>query len=71
MIWIITLAVFEKLKNDLRECFYCDNGDGTYSVKIEANYRGFDRIREKIHSAIGRNDSCPCGSGQKFKKCCL
>ena len=19
----------------------------------------------------GRNDSCPCGSGQKFKKCCL
>ena len=20
---------------------------------------------------IGRNDPCPCGSGQKFKKCCL
>lgn len=20
---------------------------------------------------IGRNDSCPCGSGQKYKKCCL
>lgn len=20
---------------------------------------------------IGRNDSCPCGSGKKFKKCCL
>jgi preprotein translocase subunit SecA len=19
---------------------------------------------------IGRNDSCPCGSGKKFKKCC-
>lgn len=19
----------------------------------------------------GRNDSCPCGSGQKYKKCCL
>jgi hypothetical protein len=19
---------------------------------------------------IGRNDPCPCGSGQKFKKCC-
>ncbi|MGB1271568.1 MAG: SEC-C metal-binding domain-containing protein, partial [Endozoicomonas sp.] len=18
----------------------------------------------------GRNDSCPCGSGKKFKKCC-
>ena len=22
-------------------------------------------------SNIGRNDSCPCGSGKKFKKCCL
>lgn len=20
---------------------------------------------------IGRNDACPCGSGKKFKKCCL
>ncbi|MEW6759152.1 MAG: SEC-C metal-binding domain-containing protein, partial [Acidobacteriota bacterium] len=19
----------------------------------------------------GRNDPCPCGSGKKFKKCCL
>ena len=22
-------------------------------------------------SAIGRNDPCPCGSGLKFKRCCL
>lgn len=22
-------------------------------------------------SKIGRNDSCPCGSGKKYKKCCL
>lgn len=20
---------------------------------------------------VGRNDSCPCGSGRKFKKCCI
>ena len=20
---------------------------------------------------VGRNDDCPCGSGKKFKKCCL
>ncbi|WP_390884613.1 SEC-C metal-binding domain-containing protein [Aeromonas dhakensis] len=20
---------------------------------------------------IGRNDPCPCGSGKKFKQCCL
>ncbi len=23
------------------------------------------------HRAVGRNDPCPCGSGKKFKKCCL
>lgn len=22
-------------------------------------------------SRVGRNDPCPCGSGQKYKKCCL
>ena len=29
-------------------------------------------VRElRIIANIGRNDSCPCGSGRKFKKCCL
>lgn len=23
------------------------------------------------HRHVGRNDDCPCGSGKKFKKCCL
>jgi hypothetical protein len=23
-----------------------------------------------VHSGVGRNDPCPCGSGRKFKKCC-
>src|SRR5262245_5317617 len=23
------------------------------------------------HAVVGRNDPCPCGSGKKFKKCCL
>lgn len=25
----------------------------------------------KIPSKTGRNDPCPCGSGKKYKKCCL
>jgi uncharacterized protein len=24
-----------------------------------------------VHPGIGRNDPCPCGSGKKYKKCCL
>jgi hypothetical protein len=23
------------------------------------------------HAGVGRNDPCPCGSGSKYKKCCL
>jgi uncharacterized protein len=26
---------------------------------------------EKLWRAAGRNDPCPCGSGKKFKKCCM
>ncbi len=29
--------------------------------------RGEKLLEEKL----GRNDLCPCGSGQRFKKCCL
>lgn len=26
---------------------------------------------ELVLSKVGRNDLCPCGSGKKYKKCCL
>jgi SWIM/SEC-C metal-binding protein len=26
---------------------------------------------EKPVQKVGRNDVCPCGSGKKFKKCCI
>ncbi|PUU87724.1 MAG: hypothetical protein CI947_2119, partial [Halanaerobium sp.] len=22
-------------------------------------------------AVLGRNDTCPCGSGEKYKKCCI
>ena len=25
----------------------------------------------RVKEPIGRNDPCPCGSGKKFKKCCI
>lgn len=32
----------------------------------------FTRLSRKVrHSRLGRNDPCPCGSGHKYKKCCL
>jgi preprotein translocase subunit SecA len=33
----------------------------------------FDTQLEKNEDFVdvGRNDKCPCGSGKKYKKCCL
>lgn len=28
-------------------------------------------VKQKQTMKVGRNDPCPCGSGLKFKKCCL
>ncbi|HEX5394107.1 MAG TPA: UPF0149 family protein [Rhodocyclaceae bacterium] len=51
-------------------------------ASVAALYRFWMPYREAIHERIvattlqrsapkvGRNDPCPCGSGQKFKKCC-
>jgi hypothetical protein len=33
--------------------------------------QGRNRRLENPFKGIGRNDPCPCGSGKKFKKCCL
>lgn len=27
--------------------------------------------KQTLRRRISRNDPCPCGSGKKFKKCCL
>ncbi|WP_006745805.1 SEC-C metal-binding domain-containing protein [Thioalkalivibrio paradoxus] len=31
----------------------------------------FDTPYVREHPKVGRNDPCPCGSGRKYKKCCL
>ena len=36
-----------------------------------AGRRGTAPVTAGKHGKIGRNDPCPCGSGKKFKKCCL
>jgi uncharacterized protein YecA (UPF0149 family) len=30
-----------------------------------------ETIRNEPRQHVGRNDPCPCGSGKKYKKCCL
>ncbi|MBU3145233.1 SEC-C metal-binding domain-containing protein [Clostridium sp. CF012] len=30
-----------------------------------------DNTKQALNTKIGRNDPCPCGSGKKYKNCCL
>ena len=54
------------------EKFYYDN---KYNKLIEEKLEKLKQYRVqqklKINKKIGRNDICPCGSGKKYKKCCL
>ena len=33
--------------------------------------RDYHKSQMAVSSKIGRNDDCPCGSGKKYKKCCM
>jgi hypothetical protein len=39
------------------------------SVREDGSVKG--ATFRKQYTDVGRNDPCPCGSGQKFKKCCM
>jgi hypothetical protein len=43
-----------------------DDDDNSPSTAVDPGVPVINPLRD-----IGRNDPCPCGSGKKFKKCCL
>jgi hypothetical protein len=45
-------------------------GQERWRRQAEANHARSQRV-ENPFKGVGRNDPCPCGSGKKFKKCCL
>jgi len=50
---------FARMYHDLRREFGLDNGTTAVSQVVAQAPR------------VGRNDPCPCGSGKKYKKCCM
>ena len=46
---------------------YAHLGRSIFQVRREAGDLGQE---PSDRPTVGRNDSCPCGSGKKFKKCC-
>jgi hypothetical protein len=48
-----------------------ENDDSTIDSDDGGDWRGFQTPAVNPLRHVGRNDPCPCGSGRKFKKCCL
>lgn len=43
----------------------------TWACFLKEPEAGKPTMQELLSWDVGRNDPCPCGSGKKFKKCCL
>ena len=70
---------YEPALVDLAWCA-SDRGDAARAVQLLTRVTSHDvsdelaRQRAYVpppHSGVGRNDPCPCGSGAKYKACCL
>ena len=46
-------------------------GDGNFADDDDFPYDEPDLPYVRLTEKVGRNDPCPCGSGKKYKKCCL
>jgi uncharacterized protein YecA (UPF0149 family) len=64
-----------KLRSDLppnERTPYLETFVGFYNDMLEkSGGPGESMERVAMVSKVGRNDPCPCGSGKKYKKCCL
>lgn len=50
-------------------CIESNRGKYGQSIRSDGSVKG--TTFKKQYTDVGRNDPCPCGSGQKFKKCCM
>ncbi|OHD72451.1 MAG: hypothetical protein A2W19_14010 [Spirochaetes bacterium RBG_16_49_21] len=62
--------LFERL-----EGIYNDTGEEEKLIEIKNQIRDHEKnsiLQSGVsQTKVGRNDPCPCGSGKKYKKCCL
>lgn len=54
----------EKRQKELDEMNFAGSGDSS-------SHEGAHKTVVRNEGKVGRNDPCPCGSGNKYKKCCM
>jgi len=67
--WIFVGGFEPDEPEDLREVEYLLNPQAFASQPRMANSNIMTVKLEK--PKVGRNEACPCGSGKKYKKCCM
>ena len=64
-------TIFEIYDNVLKNWSgYQENDDDFVNDDEDYNYT-YKRKEQAVSNKINRNDPCPCGSGKKYKKCCI
>ena len=59
----------KELKVERKQTFVLSRGEAPQAGGETESGKGVTVRREG--KKVGRNDPCPCGSGKKYKKCCL
>lgn len=64
---------FDKIEDTVKEMSWWSCFDQEEEDKPTSNIDIKNLFKEdkESKSKVGRNDPCPCGSGKKYKKCCL
>jgi uncharacterized protein len=63
---VVALEKFPEVDDAADDSLFDDAGEAVWPSWPELGMPTHNPYRD-----VGRNDPCPCGSGKKFKKCCL
>ena len=67
--WIFVGGYEPDEPEDIREVEYMLNPKAFASQPRMGNAENITFVHDT--PKVGRNDACPCGSGKKYKKCCM
>ncbi|UEX76835.1 SEC-C metal-binding domain-containing protein [Spiribacter halobius] len=69
------IEAFEKANRELRRVLRVPEGSmqrpSLHPMQRPAKSRIHPVTYVREHPKVGRNQPCPCGSGRKFKRCCI
>ena len=70
---IIWEKLYENMLNAKADWLYnLEEWDGILSAEQRQDIKkAFNSAKMAVSTKVGRNEPCPCGSGKKYKNCCI